>query len=200
MIRGRVTRRRVLGLGAAGMTAIGMTPGPFSGVGRAMAQASPDTVVYVSNAGDPSIGDPVDEPRQRRSRPDREGGDPRRREAVADQHAVGAEPRPAFLVRGAAQRAVHRRQLRDRPGERQAQSSRQRAARRQHGLYDDRPDRQMAARRLLSGRQADRQPDRRRGPSAGAAEAGHRRPPESPLRRWSMPRTNTSIAPCWRRT
>jgi 6-phosphogluconolactonase len=56
MTRGRVTRRRVLGLGAAGVTAIGMTPGPFSGVGRAMAQASPDTVVYVSNAGDPSVG------------------------------------------------------------------------------------------------------------------------------------------------
>jgi 6-phosphogluconolactonase len=56
MARGLVTRRRALGLGAAGVTAIGITPGPLSGVGRAMAQASPDTVVYVSNAGDPSIG------------------------------------------------------------------------------------------------------------------------------------------------
>src|SRR6476620_3487518 len=56
MARGLVTRRRALGLGAAGVTAIGITPGPLSGVGTAMAQASPDTVVYVSNAGDPSIG------------------------------------------------------------------------------------------------------------------------------------------------
>lgn len=56
MTRGWVTRRRALGLGAAGMTAIGITPGPLSGVGKAMAQAAPDTVVYVSNAGDPSIG------------------------------------------------------------------------------------------------------------------------------------------------
>jgi hypothetical protein len=56
MACGRVTRRRALGLGAAGVTAIGISPGPLSGVGRAMAQASPDTVVYVSNAGDPSIG------------------------------------------------------------------------------------------------------------------------------------------------
>src|SRR6478672_11785567 len=56
MARGRVTRRRALGLGAAGLTAIGTIPEPLSGVGRAMAQAAPDTVVYVSNAGDPSIG------------------------------------------------------------------------------------------------------------------------------------------------
>src|SRR5688500_9637325 len=56
MTRGRVTRRRVLGLGAAGVTAIGIIPGPSSGVRRAMAQAFPDTVVYASNAGDPSIG------------------------------------------------------------------------------------------------------------------------------------------------
>ena len=56
MARGRVTRRRVLGLGAAGVTAIGINPGPLSGVGRAMAQAASDTVVFVSNAGDPNIG------------------------------------------------------------------------------------------------------------------------------------------------
>ena len=54
--------------------------------------------------------------------------------------------------------------------------------------------------RLLSGRQADGQSDRRRGPGAGAAEAGHHRPAEGALRAWSMPPTNTSIAPCWRRT
>jgi 6-phosphogluconolactonase len=56
MTPGRVTRRRALGLGVAGMTAIGMLPGAISGVRKAMAQAAPDTVVYVSNAGDPSIG------------------------------------------------------------------------------------------------------------------------------------------------
>lgn len=56
MTRGPVTRRRVLRLGAAGAAAIGTIPGPLIGVRRAMAQATPDTVVYVSNAGDPSIG------------------------------------------------------------------------------------------------------------------------------------------------
>jgi 6-phosphogluconolactonase len=56
MTSGRVTRRRVLGLGAAGVTAIGTTPRHLDGIGSAMAQAAPDTVVYVSNAGDPSIG------------------------------------------------------------------------------------------------------------------------------------------------
>ena len=54
-ILGRVTRRRVLGFGAAGVTAIGIPQGPLSGVGRAMAQTTPDTVVYVSNAGSRDI-------------------------------------------------------------------------------------------------------------------------------------------------
>lgn len=50
MTKGKPTRRRVLRLGAAGMTALGIT-----GVRRAMAQGTPDTIVYVSNAGDPAI-------------------------------------------------------------------------------------------------------------------------------------------------
>jgi 6-phosphogluconolactonase len=59
-MRDRVTRRRLIGLGAAGLAAIGAAPQPLVGVRRAMAQSTPDTVVpatvvYVSNAGDPSI-------------------------------------------------------------------------------------------------------------------------------------------------
>src|SRR5215211_4430081 len=50
-----VTRRRLIGVGAAGLAAIGAARQPLFGVQRAMAQGTPDTVVYVSNAGDPSI-------------------------------------------------------------------------------------------------------------------------------------------------
>src|SRR5262245_11639183 len=59
MTGGFLTRRRLLGLGAAGAVGIGIAPRPISGVaiggGRAMAQGTPETVVYVSNAGGPEI-------------------------------------------------------------------------------------------------------------------------------------------------
>src|SRR5437763_10250712 len=59
MTNRRVTRRRLLGLGAGAITAIGMTPQPIialrRGAGQAMAQGTPETVVYVSNAGGPEI-------------------------------------------------------------------------------------------------------------------------------------------------
>src|SRR5262244_2499679 len=51
MPRKRLTRRRTLTLGLAGL----MLPRPFIGGGTAMAQNTPDTVVYVSNAGSKEI-------------------------------------------------------------------------------------------------------------------------------------------------
>ena len=50
MAKKRLTRRQALGLGLAGMT----LPRPTKG-GMAMAQNTPDTVVYVSNAGSKEI-------------------------------------------------------------------------------------------------------------------------------------------------
>jgi len=51
MPRKRLTRRRTLTLGLAGV----MLPRPFMGGGTVMAQNTPDTVVYVSNAGSKEI-------------------------------------------------------------------------------------------------------------------------------------------------
>ncbi len=48
-----LTRRRALATGAA--ATVGAIAQPIIGVRRAMAEGKPDTVVYVSNAGDPSI-------------------------------------------------------------------------------------------------------------------------------------------------
>jgi 6-phosphogluconolactonase len=56
---GQLTRRRLIGRligwGAGGMTALGVLPQPFYGGRKAMAQATPETVVYVSNAEQPEI-------------------------------------------------------------------------------------------------------------------------------------------------
>jgi hypothetical protein len=54
MTDGQVTRRRVLGIGIGGAAAFAAAPRPAIG-GKAMAQTTPETAVYVSNAGDPSI-------------------------------------------------------------------------------------------------------------------------------------------------
>src|SRR5438477_335712 len=51
---GQVTRRRALGIGIGGAAALAVAPRPAIG-GKAMAQTTPDTVVYVSNAGGPEI-------------------------------------------------------------------------------------------------------------------------------------------------
>jgi 6-phosphogluconolactonase len=51
MPRRRLTRRQTLALGLAGV----MLPRPFIGGGTVMAQNTPDTVVYVSNAGSKEI-------------------------------------------------------------------------------------------------------------------------------------------------
>src|SRR5271169_2889631 len=48
----RLTRRAALALGLAGA----LVPKPFNRVRTAMADDLPDTVVYVSNAGDPAVG------------------------------------------------------------------------------------------------------------------------------------------------
>src|SRR5271168_2479753 len=48
----RLTRRATLALGFAGA----LVPKPFNRVRTAMADDLPDTVVYVSNAGDPAVG------------------------------------------------------------------------------------------------------------------------------------------------
>jgi 6-phosphogluconolactonase len=48
----RLTRRTTLALGLAGM----VLPRPFIKVGKAMADNLPDTVVYVSDAGNPAVG------------------------------------------------------------------------------------------------------------------------------------------------
>ncbi len=55
MTGARPSRRRLLGLAAAGAAAAGMMSRSTSGVCKAMAQTTPETVVYVSNAGDPSV-------------------------------------------------------------------------------------------------------------------------------------------------
>src|SRR5918912_2442678 len=49
-----LTRRRLLEIGAGGAASLAAAPRPAIG-GKAMAQTAPETVVYVSNAGDPSI-------------------------------------------------------------------------------------------------------------------------------------------------
>jgi 6-phosphogluconolactonase len=49
-----VTRRRLLEIGVGGAAALAAAPRPAIG-GKAMAQTAPETVVYVSNAGDPAI-------------------------------------------------------------------------------------------------------------------------------------------------
>jgi 6-phosphogluconolactonase len=54
MAGGKVSRRRVLGMGLGGAAILGAATRPAIG-GRAMAQTAPETAVYVSNAGDPSI-------------------------------------------------------------------------------------------------------------------------------------------------
>src|SRR6202045_774942 len=51
MSHGRMARRRVLALGAGGIAGLGLGPQTLIGGRKAMAQGTPETVVYVSNAG-----------------------------------------------------------------------------------------------------------------------------------------------------
>ena len=50
MSHGRMARRRVLALGAGGIAGLGLGPQTLIGGRKAMAQGTPETVVYVSNA------------------------------------------------------------------------------------------------------------------------------------------------------
>src|ERR1700692_3194005 len=54
----RLTRRHVVGVGIGGLAGFGVgrsAPRNLIGVGNAMAQSTPETVVYVSNAGSKEV-------------------------------------------------------------------------------------------------------------------------------------------------
>ena len=55
MSHGRLARRRVLALGAGGIAGFGFGPQTLIGGRTAMAQGTPETVVYVSNAGSKEV-------------------------------------------------------------------------------------------------------------------------------------------------
>jgi 6-phosphogluconolactonase len=55
MSHGRMARRRVLALGAGGIAGLGLGPQTLIGGRKAMAQGTPETVVYVSNAGSKEV-------------------------------------------------------------------------------------------------------------------------------------------------
>ena len=55
MSHGRMARRRVLALGAGGIAGLGLGPQTLIGARKAMAQGTPETVVYVSNAGSKEV-------------------------------------------------------------------------------------------------------------------------------------------------
>src|ERR1700731_1605752 len=55
MSHGRMARRRALALGAGGIVGLGLGPQTLIGGRKAMAQGTPETVVYVSNAGSKEV-------------------------------------------------------------------------------------------------------------------------------------------------
>ena len=55
MSHGRTPRRRVLALGLGGIAGLGLGPQTLIGGRKAMAQGTPETVVYVSNAGSKEV-------------------------------------------------------------------------------------------------------------------------------------------------
>ena len=83
--------------------------------------------------------------------------------------ADGGEPRPPHPLRRHARRAPDRGGIRHRSRDRQAQTSRQRPAPRQHGVHRHRSNGPLPARRLVSRPQGDREPDRPAGDRAGGA-------------------------------
>ena len=114
------TANLALGLGAI------VLPSPFIGGRNAMAQNTPDTVVYVSNAASKEIYVLAMNRDERRAPPARQDPGARHRQAVALQHADGGDPRSPVSLRRAAQRQFPGVELRDRPRERPADPSRQR--------------------------------------------------------------------------
>ena len=140
-----------------------------------MADSTPDTVVYVSNAaskeiyvlamnresGELSMLDKVPVPGTDKPSP--------------ASMPMAVSPGPSFSLCGICAATPFRRRLCDRPRERAADPPRDDAAAGQHGLYRDRPDRPVSAGRLLSGQQADDQPDRRAGPCGREDDPDHPR-------------------------
>src|SRR5260370_6749904 len=55
MSHGRMARRRVLVTGLGGIAGLGIGPHTLIGGHKAMAQGTPETVVYVSNAGSKEV-------------------------------------------------------------------------------------------------------------------------------------------------
>jgi 6-phosphogluconolactonase len=55
MSHGQMARRRVLALGLGGIAGLGLGPHTLTGGPKAMAQDTPETVVYVSNAGSKEV-------------------------------------------------------------------------------------------------------------------------------------------------
>jgi len=55
MSHGRIARRRLLALGLGGIAGLGLGAQTLSGGRKAMAQTTPETVVYVSNAGSKEV-------------------------------------------------------------------------------------------------------------------------------------------------
>ena len=154
--------------------------------------AGPATVVYVSNAGEQGNLRLCDGPRQRRADRGREGRGPRHRQAVADQHADGGQPRPSVSLCGAAQRALS--------GRRALRSTRQSGRLNHLGECAARPTAwpisspTAAAGFCLSasypGREAGDQPDRRQRPGRRARRPRCCRPSPRRIASSSTPRTN----------
>ena len=150
----RLTRRGALILGLGGV----MLPPPFIGVGKAMAENAPDTVVYVSNAaskeiyvlamnresGELTVIDKVPVPGTDKPSP--------------SSMPMAVTPDRRFLYAALRSDTFPPRACAG-PGERAAHPSAP-AARRQHGLYRHRRT-GRSAQRFLSRQQADDQPDRR---------------------------------------
>ena len=55
MSHGQMARRRVLAVGLGGIAELGLGPHTLIGGPKAMAQGTPETVVYVSNAGSKEV-------------------------------------------------------------------------------------------------------------------------------------------------
>src|ERR1700731_1190921 len=92
MSHGRMARRRVLALGAGGIAGLGLGPQTLIGGRKAMAQGTPETVVYVSNAGSKEVFVLAMNRGDGRARADREDPGSRHRQAVAGQPADGNQP------------------------------------------------------------------------------------------------------------
>ena len=92
MSYGRMARRRVLALGLGGIAGLGLGAQALIGGRNAMAQGTPETVVYVSNAGSKEVFVLAMNRATGALELDREDPGSRHRQAVAGQPADGDEP------------------------------------------------------------------------------------------------------------